>query len=817
MRKARPCNDLWQALALGLFALFFANSLPMRSQPQINRISPQQAAAEQYEKYEIRIDLSAQYTNPYDYEEVGVKALFTGPHQETFEVDGFYQEYFSLHSQGSLVPEGTGFTLRFAPMSVGRWTYQVIATDRTGTTRSLNQSFDCLSPGLPENHGFVRSKHARYLEFDDGDAYLPIGANMCWQQGNPFLDYQNWLGKLKSRGGNYLRVWHAHWGLGIEWKNGWQRFEGLRKYEQQNCRYQDWLFDYCAENGIYLMLCLQHHGQVSTRVNPNWADNPYNAANGGPCSQCSRFFTDPQALAHTQNRFRYIVARWGYARSLLAWELFNEVDWSDAYLRNEVEVMNWHIEMAAFLRSIDPYQHLRTTSFAHDHNDPLVWAHPDIDFTQTHYYLNAPQLQQVLADGSRYYTRAYAKPSLNGEFGIGLSSNLATVDPDGIHFHNALWGSLFGGGLGTAMSWWWDIYLDPQDLYHHFEPLARVAGTVPFLEDDMAPAKARVENAPGSLSLMPTGDWGVIGEDSLVISKEGVLSPAQPVLGKFLYGAQWNTQYRSPPVFEVDYPAAGGFAVRCSDDAGTSPRIAIWLDGTLLLNQAAAPHGSYRIQVPAGKHHLRVDNPGTDWISIAAYEFEGLGSAVAAYVLKARDEKSAAGWVLNKAYNHQEVPAGTLPSPIRQARLRLQGFQDSSYYVKWYDCLSGAMVHSQALSVRNEVLRIDLPDLYWDLAFVVDEQAPIMASNKKEIQHLGFQLFPNPAQSGQLVKLQVARPLFPTRMSLLDRGGKVVHDFSPASASPTFHMRLPEGLAGGLYWLRVEDQQAVGVKALLVR
>ncbi|TAE43604.1 MAG: hypothetical protein EAZ89_22010, partial [Bacteroidetes bacterium] len=321
----------------------------------------------------------------------------------------------------------------------------------------------------PHNKGFARTGATRYLRTDHEDQLILIGENMCWQNTNAYLDYKKWIDKLSGAGGNYFRLWHAHWGLGIEWKNNVSQYQGLRRYQQEKARYQDWLFDYAAEKGVYLMLTLQHHGQVSTQVNPNWSESPYNAANGGPCAQTWDFFTDSAAKAHTRNRYRYIVARWGYSRAILCWELFNEAEWTDAYDLHDADVMLWHAEMAAYLKSIDPYQHLVTTSFADEKNDPLVWGNTDIDFTQTHYYINSPNLERVLAGGARRYLSDYAKPTLNGEFGIGASSTLPQIDPDGIHIHNGLWAPVFSGGMGTGMSWWWDIYIEVKNLYTHFE------------------------------------------------------------------------------------------------------------------------------------------------------------------------------------------------------------------------------------------------------------------------------------------------------------------------------------------------------------
>ncbi|MEL6845711.1 MAG: hypothetical protein AAFP02_21100, partial [Bacteroidota bacterium] len=382
-------------------------------------------------------------------------------------------------------------------------------------------SFDCIAADPPYDRGFARMSNSNYLQTDDQKGLVLIGENLCWQNDNAYMDYTKWLDDLTGNGGNYFRLWHAHWGLGIEWKNGWRQFQGLRRYQQAKAYYQDWLYEHSAERDVYIMLTLQHHGPVSTQVNPEWQNNPYNAANGGPCQSTADFFTDPQAIAHTKNRYRYIVARWAYSRAIMCWELFNEVEWTDNYDLIQVDVALWHAEMAQYLKSIDPYQHLVSTSFAKKQNSPLVWTNTDIDFTQTHFYLNAPNFERVLSNGVKHFLDEYGKPTMNGEFGLGLSSTLPQVDPDGIHLHNALWSTLFSGAMGTGMSWWWDIYIEVRNLGFHYDGLSKVATNIPFKEAQMEPTQAKISGAKGDLSLTPSLDWGEVGSPSITINSDG--------------------------------------------------------------------------------------------------------------------------------------------------------------------------------------------------------------------------------------------------------------------------------------------------------
>lgn len=795
----------------GSFLLLFSAVAASAQLPVIHEISVLTPGVEKYGKFEAVISLTASFANPYDYSQIALRGAFTSPSGIATAVDGFFMQDYTLNAaNGVLTPAGQGeFRLRFSPNETGVWSFTASVTDAAGTAVSEVFTFQCAGISTPANHGFLRTSQSNYLQFDDGAPYIAIGENIAWQNNNPYLNYRSWLNGLISNGGNFFRLWHAHWGLGIEWNDG-NGFQGLRRYKQTNCYYQDWLFDYCAENGVYIMLALQHHGPVSTQVNPNWDDSPYNAANGGPCQNTVDFFTHEQAREHTKNRYRYIVARWGYARSILCWELFNEVLWTDNFQANKDLVAQWHFEMSDYLQSIDPNGHLVTTSYGDGLTDENVWLYPGIAFTQTHTYLNTPNIERALAHGNRNHLDAFGKPTLNGEFGLGGAASLANQDPDGIHIHNALWGGLFSGAFGTAMTWWWDNYIHPRNLYYHFSGLSGIASETPFLEGKLAPARAYAAGAPGDLSLTPSLGWSGIGEGQISIDENGQVSPAGAALGQFLYGAQWNTQYRSPPTFNVNYPAAGEFTVATGGEASTNPRIAIWLDGNLLLQQGGAPNTNYTITVPAGAHSIKVDNTGTDWITIASYTFEGLGSQVDAYVLVSEGQDIAAGWALNNLYNHQYVAANGLPPSAPPCSVLAEGFQDGAYSVRWYDPLTGALYGGGQAVASGGTLSVPLPSFLWDVAFIVDD-TPVAAREAR--QELAFEMYPNPAPAGAEISLNLpAGHKGPARAALLDMGGREIQRFSGGNG----RLRLPAELPAGLYWVRVESEGKIGARAVVV-
>ena len=69
-----------------------------------------------------------------------------------------------------------------------------------------------------------------------------------------------------------------------------------------------------------------------------------------------------------------------------------------------------------------------------------------------------------------------------GEFGIDwvFKGGKTSLDHDGLHLHNALWSSIFTLSAGTAMTWWWDLYIDDLNLYHHFLPVSRFVRDIPW-------------------------------------------------------------------------------------------------------------------------------------------------------------------------------------------------------------------------------------------------------------------------------------------------------------------------------------------------
>jgi hypothetical protein len=430
----------------------------------VTDVTPMTIVPRQWEKFEIMIELDATFNNPYDPQDIRLDAQFESPSGETMVVPGFYYQDFNFtiaNGTQTMRPDGDPtWRVRFTPTEAGAWRYRVIATTPTSSARGTWMTFNALEA---INHGFIRidSRNPRYFAFDDGTPYFPVGENIGWSVGQSLVDYQTWMDGLAGADGNFIRVWMASWEFGIEWLD-----TGLGNYERRQDRAfeLDQVFNMARERDIYIMLSLINHGQYSETTNPEWESNPYNAANGGPLNTPIEFATNPDAIRFWHQRLRYIAARWGYSTNLMTWEWWNEINWTP--LVDPDVLAPWVARSAAYLRTLDPYDHLITHSGSQV-GDTMVWGQESMDFTQAHIYDPSSLVLSFEAAITNWLRTYPDKPFLMGEFG-----SPAPIDTEGVMLHSGLWSAPMNGAAGTAMLWWWDTHIEPNDLYYHFAGIA---------------------------------------------------------------------------------------------------------------------------------------------------------------------------------------------------------------------------------------------------------------------------------------------------------------------------------------------------------
>lgn len=525
------------AAILALLASFVSGF----AQPKINQVSFPDTV-DLFGLYEISFTMNA-YNHPYDPEIIHAYAVFDGPDGQRCTVDAFYYEGYDFSLDNNKYEKADprrndkGWRIRFTPTAVGDWKFSLHAIDKKGAThltafKSKRFAFSCHE--VAEAQGFIAKANTRFLKREvvtDGQrkdhSFFPVGPNVAWydaadygRYNKPFgiYDYQFYLDKL-SGNANYMRIWiNRYQFLAIygpentELVNGKPRMYFDSSLNQKDAAELDFIVEYAKKHDVSIMPCIfnfrnfMHKTAIkpATQEKPgmpsDWINNPYHTVLGLKTNY--EFFTDSEAKRISKNLLRYIVARWGYATNILCWELWNEVsnmaNGEAISEQTQRDIAQWHQEMADFLRSIDPYQHLISTSMGGSDKARVLYStlFDDLDFVQHHNYQNIQkaisreQFPTVLLRYSEIAFAAYHdKPVFMGEFGFGQDNparKYADKDPYGIDLHNSLWSSAFSCSMGPASFWWWN-FLRNNNLFFRFKPVFTFLSQLPIPSDSFTP------------------------------------------------------------------------------------------------------------------------------------------------------------------------------------------------------------------------------------------------------------------------------------------------------------------------------------------
>ena len=492
--------------------------------------------------------------------------------------------------------------------------------------------------------GFVRREGPRF-RLDSGAAFYPIGYNLGWRgPGEPPLPEH--LQRMGAAGLNWSRVWACAWdGKNPFVPRAHQAPPVLGEFLPEPLAQWDGIVAAAEAAGVRLQFVLFHHGLVSTRNDSNWAGHPWNRANGGFLDRPQEFFTDPTAKEYQKRWLRYAVARWGHSPAIMAWELFNEVEWVDAVQtdRDWPTVIGWHAEMAAFLRELDPYHHLVTTSAARE--QPELYR--AMDYFQPHTY------PRDVFNGIAGVVPEEGKPWFFGEFGRGTweqNSDEHLVVRDGI------WAGLLSAHAGAAQYWFWDRVL-ALGLEPEFTRATRLLAWSRLAErGDARPAKVTIDGAPrGPLVFAPGRGWGATTRSRFTLP--AAATPENLVqLSSYLQAQNGANAALNPGPLEFAFeaPGAGEVVLTFTSLSGQGAGLRVSVDGVEVQRTSwpaaqevtVAPTGGrahqpapapLRIPITAGARVLRVENTGPDWVQLDRLEFPAVGRAVQAHAIATHD------------------------------------------------------------------------------------------------------------------------------------------------------------------------------------
>ncbi len=416
----------------------------------------------QYETLRFRFVENLNFENPFDLETNHVELLI---HQPDFSM-----RVLSFFYDGLNTDSVQQWEARFTPKQAGLYRFIVRINGK------IQSHFDVpVETNKGKNQGGLKvSKKLGVFEYESGEAFRGIGLNVCWAR-----DYEYYFKKMQAAGMNITRIWMCPWHLSFEWQE-----TGLGRYNLASAHRLDTILQLADKYGIFVILCLDYHGVARKGMGyfreNRWPVSPYNKANGGPCAEASELFTNPVAKEFFKKKYKYIVSRFGHSSRIAAWEFYNE---TDLMAGNSIAENRWHIEMAEYVRSIDVHERLVTTSSTRSFPEKVVDAFksPAMDIVMFHEY-NKLDMAPYVIDLHEATVEYYQKPVVLGEFGIEYRGADRTFKADSQHIglHNGIWAGWFSETPVIPLSWWWDNYIDPLNLWSEFANLSRFAAAMDF-------------------------------------------------------------------------------------------------------------------------------------------------------------------------------------------------------------------------------------------------------------------------------------------------------------------------------------------------
>lgn len=616
--------------------------------------------------------------------------------------------------------------LRFSPRTQGD--YQVaIYVEKSGVRHRTEvtglQPATFAVTGAPVRPGVIhlQTENPRAFQWESGEPYYPIGLNLGWDSGA--AEVRPMLEKLAAAGGNWTRIWMCHWdGKNLDWVPGGTNRPG--EFDLQVARKWDEIVSEAERLRLAFQLVLQHHGQFSTTVNPNWNENPWNRAKGGFLEKPEDFFASAHARELTRRKYRYLVARYGYSSAILAWELFNEVEFTDAAKTPEGRgaIREWHEEMAAYIRSLDPNHHLITTS-APALTDP-IWA--IADFYQQHAY---PPDALAGSGGFEIPVNALAKPIFYGEIGSTDPSG-STAGDGGKILRDVLWGGFFSGAGAGAQYWAWD-QVEREQLFPLIQSATEFAHQSGFGEGGWRRVPASVTTAGrADLVFGPGQRWNSVVDPHLKLATDGSGRPEGVAWSATLRphrgsGEQAGTDTVSFQV-QIDQPSRWEVTVNEVGESGA--RIELEVDGQMVRfrdweKSALAEHAkplpeTLGVDLPSGARQLRIRSTGADYFQVASIRLQHYGPELGVRAMT-NDLKTVA-WIYRES-TLGEAPQSGGPT-AGSGRVTIENLFDGNYRLRWWDTVHARVIREDLGTVKNGRMEFATVPIATDVALLIEPQ-----------------------------------------------------------------------------------------------
>jgi hypothetical protein len=447
-------------------------------QPVITAIRQNSDTIGLYDKFEAGFAMKADYTNPFDPDQIDITAEFTSPSGQRWPIHGFYNASF-----------GGMWKVRFSPGEAGVWQYAIHVRDKNGEVSSERRSFVAVHSGY---HGaLVVAPNRRYLQHRDGASFYGVG--LWYNDGYSGFDAgrvkPEELDKLKDLGVNFISSFITP----LE-----TQATGPGRYDQNICGRLDQLLELCEQRNIELCLNIWFHAYLSETVwgagNIRWETNPYQQV-----TTANDFYRSEAAWSLQEKLYRYMIARWGYSRSLGIWFVIDEINGTDGWVKGDTAVASqWAAKVHAFFSENDPYH--RPTTGTRSGGIREFWneGYQTFDLAAREIYerqgwpvnntstLDSAAVPPLVSSYTNYagevgrLWKGYTKPVIIGETGWDHVFYEPSMPGYLAQYHNALWVCLASGTAMTPFWWAYSDLLNDNVVTHQLSSFRRFTDSIPF-------------------------------------------------------------------------------------------------------------------------------------------------------------------------------------------------------------------------------------------------------------------------------------------------------------------------------------------------
>jgi hypothetical protein len=480
-----------------------------------------------YDKFELNVELEADYDNPYDPAQIDLSMELMSPGGKKWRVNGFY--------------DGTAFAwkARFSPDEAGKWSYRLRAAGRGGEAMGPEGTFTA----VPSDHrgwiGLSRD-NPRFLEYRDGTSFYGVGVAYPWNITEDNLD------KIAANGGNLVTYWNGNYdqagGGGGASQLESVRF-GIGKIDPLKAKRIDDLLEAFEKRGLHMNFVIWPHDSLADQLAgwpAAWRQNAYSTLGAA-----RDFYASDEMWAYQERLYRYIIARWGYSRALGIWDLICEINGTDGWAFGDPEAANAWVEKAhRYFKEHDPYGHPTMGSMAGNRQDVWDFGYKTLDLADRENYYDLGYEAYAADIGERW--NRYAKPLMIGETG-----NVSDVRK----YHDAIWVSLASGLASTPI--WWEFGQVNDDMFAQMKHLADFVADLDFREP-RDPVHGATDGAGGVQAWAMRGETTSYGWMSVRTGTVGKKTVSLPDWPAGPYTVSWVDPWTGAPLGDLAGDAAGG-------------------------------------------------------------------------------------------------------------------------------------------------------------------------------------------------------------------------------------------------------------------